>query len=76
MPFSLLHHRQECWIDPVSMSKAKARESIGRALQEQYEKLQPTARYRVSVDSTVTVRFHAESIDTFPHVFNCGDDFS
>ncbi len=56
----------------MSMSKTKARESIARALQEQYEKLQPIARYRVSVDSTIKVRFHVESIDTFPHFFNGG----
>ncbi|CAN0418679.1 unnamed protein product, partial [Discosporangium mesarthrocarpum] len=32
---------KECWIDPSSMSRSRARESIGRALQDQYEKLQP-----------------------------------
>jgi Raptor N-terminal CASPase like domain len=44
--------RKECWIDPTSTSRSKARESIGKALQEQYEKLQPRARYKLSLDPT------------------------
>jgi WD40 repeat protein len=44
--------RKECWIDPQATSRSKARETIGRALQEQYEKLQPRARYRLCLDPT------------------------
>lgn len=44
--------RLECWIDPMSMPPAKALESIGAALQTQYERWQPRARYRQSLDPT------------------------
>lgn len=44
--------RLECWIDPVSLSPAKALESIGNNLQSQYERWQPRARYKQSLDPT------------------------
>ncbi|XP_075231155.1 regulatory associated protein of MTOR complex 1 [Lycorma delicatula] len=45
--------RLECWIDPLSMSPQKALESIGANLQKQYERWQPRARYKQSLDPTV-----------------------
>eukprot|EP00871_Galdieria_phlegrea_P005516 jgi/Galph1/5966/GphlegSOOS_G4585.1 len=45
--------RLECWIDPTSVSSQKAIESIGKALQLQYERWQPKARYKVAADPTV-----------------------
>ncbi|XP_078609645.1 regulatory-associated protein of mTOR-like isoform X2 [Branchiostoma floridae x Branchiostoma japonicum] len=45
--------RQECWIDPLSMSPQKALEAIGANLQKQYERWQPRARYKQSLDPTV-----------------------
>lgn len=42
----------ECWIDPLTMSGPKALESIGQALQAQYERWQPRARYKQSLDPT------------------------
>ncbi|KAM3956954.1 LOW QUALITY PROTEIN: regulatory associated protein of MTOR complex 1 [Aphomia sociella] len=44
--------RLECWIDPNSLSPSKALESIGHALQSQYERWQPRARYKQSLDPT------------------------
>lgn len=44
--------RLECWIDPQSLSPAKALETIGHALQVQYERWQPRARYKQSLDPT------------------------
>ncbi|XP_013143026.1 PREDICTED: regulatory-associated protein of mTOR, partial [Papilio polytes] len=44
--------RLECWIDPNSLSPGKALESIGHALQTQYERWQPRARYKQSLDPT------------------------
>lgn len=44
--------RLECWIDPLSLSPSKALESIGHALQSQYERWQPRARYKQSLDPT------------------------
>ncbi|CAG9584299.1 unnamed protein product [Danaus chrysippus] len=44
--------RLECWIDPNSLSPTKALESIGHALQSQYERWQPRARYKQSLDPT------------------------
>ncbi|KPJ02537.1 Regulatory-associated protein of mTOR [Papilio xuthus] len=44
--------RLECWIDPNSLSPGKALESIGHALQSQYERWQPRARYKQSLDPT------------------------
>ncbi|XP_066908393.1 regulatory-associated protein of mTOR isoform X2 [Halyomorpha halys] len=45
--------RLECWIDPLSMSPQKALEAIGNNLQKQYERWQPRARYKQSLDPTV-----------------------
>ncbi|XP_071105465.1 regulatory-associated protein of mTOR-like isoform X1 [Haliotis cracherodii] len=45
--------RLECWIDPLSTSPQKALESIGGNLQKQYERWQPRARYKQSLDPTV-----------------------
>uniref|UniRef100_A0A8D8TJF2 Regulatory-associated protein of mTOR n=1 Tax=Cacopsylla melanoneura TaxID=428564 RepID=A0A8D8TJF2_9HEMI len=45
--------RLECWIDPLSMSPQKALETIGNNLQKQYERWQPRARYKQSLDPTV-----------------------
>lgn len=45
--------RLECWIDPSSMSPQKALELIGVSLQKQYERWQPRARYKQSLDPTV-----------------------
>uniref|UniRef100_U5ETP3 Putative guanine nucleotide binding protein mip1 n=1 Tax=Corethrella appendiculata TaxID=1370023 RepID=U5ETP3_9DIPT len=43
----------ECWIDPSSVSPQKALELIGANLQKQYERWQPRARYKQSLDPTV-----------------------
>ncbi|KAK2586076.1 hypothetical protein KPH14_008365 [Odynerus spinipes] len=45
--------RLECWIDPSSVSPQKALETIGSNLQKQYERWQPRARYKQSLDPTV-----------------------
>lgn len=39
-------------IDPNSLSPTKALETIGHALQAQYERWQPRARYKQSLDPT------------------------
>lgn len=39
--------------DPISMSPQKALETIGANLQKQYERWQPRARYKQSLDPTV-----------------------
>ncbi|XP_026286315.1 regulatory-associated protein of mTOR isoform X3 [Frankliniella occidentalis] len=44
--------RLECWIDPSSFSPAKALETIGANMQKQYERWQPRARYKQSLDPT------------------------
>eukprot|EP00092_Neocalanus_flemingeri_P035149 GFUD01038251.1.p1 GENE.GFUD01038251.1~~GFUD01038251.1.p1 ORF type:complete len:1354 (-),score=488.66 GFUD01038251.1:404-4465(-) len=45
--------RQECWVDPLSLNPQRALETIGGNLQRQYERWQPRARYRQSLDPTV-----------------------
>ncbi|KAM7348728.1 regulatory associated protein of MTOR complex 1 [Cochliomyia hominivorax] len=45
--------RLECWIDPSSVSAAKAMDLIGSNLQMQYERWQPRARYKKCHDPTV-----------------------
>ncbi|XP_024080939.1 regulatory-associated protein of mTOR isoform X2 [Cimex lectularius] len=45
--------RLECWIDPMLMSPQKSLEAIGANLQKQYERWQPRARYKQSLDPTV-----------------------
>ncbi|KAI0243612.1 Target of rapamycin complex 1 subunit kog1 [Massospora cicadina] len=41
------------WIDPNAFAGPKALEEVGRALQQQYEVLQPRARYKALLDPTV-----------------------
>lgn len=43
----------ECWIDPLSLPPQKALEAIGSNLLKQYERWQPRARYKQSLDPTV-----------------------
>jgi regulator-associated protein of mTOR len=43
----------ECWVDPFSHPPNKAKEAIGKNLQEQYEVLQPRAKYKLSVDPSL-----------------------
>merc|ERR1719192_1807667 len=45
--------RQECWVDPLTLNSQRALETIGGNLQRQYERWQPRARYRQSLDPTV-----------------------
>ncbi|XP_052071445.1 regulatory-associated protein of mTOR-like isoform X2 [Mytilus californianus] len=45
--------RLECWIDPVTAGPQKTLEAIGLNLQKQYERWQPRARYKQSLDPTV-----------------------
>lgn len=45
--------RLECWIDPLSFAPQKALETIATNLQKQYERWQPRARYKHSLDPTV-----------------------
>ena len=45
--------RMECWLDPGAEPPQKALESIGKALQSQYERWQPRARYKLCLDPTV-----------------------
>ncbi|XP_041474406.1 regulatory-associated protein of mTOR-like isoform X2 [Lytechinus variegatus] len=45
--------RLECWIDPLALSPSKALEAIGTSLQKQYERWQPRARYKQTLDPTV-----------------------
>ncbi|XP_046854750.1 regulatory-associated protein of mTOR-like isoform X4 [Xenia sp. Carnegie-2017] len=45
--------RMECWMDPTDISPQKALDEIGSRLQKQYEKWQPRARYKLTLDPTV-----------------------
>uniref|UniRef100_A0A182K1J5 Raptor N-terminal CASPase-like domain-containing protein n=1 Tax=Anopheles christyi TaxID=43041 RepID=A0A182K1J5_9DIPT len=45
--------RVECWTNPASYSPGKALEMISYQLQKQYERWQPRARYRHSLDPTM-----------------------
>lgn len=45
--------RLECWFEPSSVAPQKALEVIGNSLQKQYERWQPKARYKLSLDPTV-----------------------
>lgn len=45
--------RLECWTDPLAYPPQKALENIGKALQAQYERWQPRARYKQCLDPTV-----------------------
>lgn len=56
LPFHVLQHSyisQECWTDPLAYPPQKALENIGKALQAQYERWQPRARYKQCLDPTV-----------------------
>jgi len=43
----------DIFLDPLSVSPQKALETIGSNLQKQYERWQPRARYKQSLDPTV-----------------------
>ncbi|CAL4126157.1 unnamed protein product, partial [Meganyctiphanes norvegica] len=45
--------RIEAWIDPLPMTPSKAIEAIGNSLQKAYERWQPRARYKQSLDPKV-----------------------
>lgn len=45
--------RTECWILPMTLNPQRALEAIGNNLQKQYERWQPRARYRQSLDPTI-----------------------
>jgi len=45
----------EWWINPLSMQPQKALDAIGKALQAQYERWQPRAKYKLQLDPTVEV---------------------
>ncbi len=42
--------RAECWVDPTTLNPQRAIEQIGNNLQRQYERWQPRARYKLSLD--------------------------
>jgi regulatory associated protein of mTOR len=44
--------RLEAWFDPSSVAQQKSIEVIGSTLQKQYERWQPKARYKQSLDPT------------------------
>lgn len=44
--------RKECWFDPTGAGREKGVEKIGNLLQQQYEKVQSKARYKLSLDPT------------------------
>jgi len=43
----------QCWINPLATPPQRALDSIGKALQAQYERWQPRAKYRLQLDPTV-----------------------
>lgn len=47
----------QCWLDPTSVSRAKAKERIGERLEQQYAKWQQRSKlkYRRAIDPTVDV---------------------
>ncbi|UYV81949.1 RPTOR [Cordylochernes scorpioides] len=45
--------RLECWMDPLQIPPQRALETIVNALQKQYERWQPRARYKNNLDPTV-----------------------
>eukprot|EP00011_Vannellida_sp_DIVA3-517-6-12_P013161 CAMPEP_0114607422 /NCGR_PEP_ID=MMETSP0168-20121206/2061_1 /TAXON_ID=95228 ORGANISM="Vannella sp., Strain DIVA3 517/6/12" /NCGR_SAMPLE_ID=MMETSP0168 /ASSEMBLY_ACC=CAM_ASM_000044 /LENGTH=1255 /DNA_ID=CAMNT_0001818301 /DNA_START=266 /DNA_END=4034 /DNA_ORIENTATION=+ len=45
--------RTECWFDPRSQPPNKSVEAIAKALQAQYERWQPRARYKAVLDPTL-----------------------
>ena len=44
--------RMQCWINPMSMQPQKELDAIGKALQAQYERWQPRAKYKLQLDPT------------------------
>ena len=44
--------RMQCWINPLSMQPQKELDAIGKALQAQYERWQPRAKYKLQLDPT------------------------
>ena len=57
--------RMECWINPLTLNSQRALETIGNNLQKQYERWQPRARYRQSLDPTVEEVRHSELKEKF-----------
>lgn len=47
------HAKEHCWIDPGSMPPQRALDAIGSALHAQYERLQPKAKFKLSLDPTM-----------------------
>eukprot|EP01083_Nonionella_stella_P076133 207304_1 len=47
--------REECWINPLTISTPRALETIGKALQTQYRHWQPKATYKQCLDPTVEI---------------------
>ena len=45
--------RAQCWINPLAMPPQRALDAIGKALQAQYERWQPRAKYRLQLDPTI-----------------------
>jgi regulatory associated protein of mTOR len=45
--------RMECWLQPDPSHSARNSQGIARALQQQYERWQPRARYKTHADPTV-----------------------
>ena len=45
--------RAQCWINPLATPPQRALDAIGKALQAQYERWQPRAKYRLQLDPTV-----------------------
>ena len=44
--------RDECWIDPGALPAQRALDAIGAALHAQYDRWQPKAKYKLSLDPT------------------------
>lgn len=45
--------RMECWMQPDPAQSAKNSQGVAKALQQQYERWQPRARYKTQADPTV-----------------------
>ena len=64
--------RMQCWINPLSMQPQKALDAIGKALQAQYERWQPRAKYKLQLDPTVEdVRSSASRAGETPRTSAC-----
>ena len=44
--------RMQCWINPISTQPQNELDAIGKALQAQYERWQPRAKYKLQLDPT------------------------